>query len=350
MTDPLIMNRYIIVAFIFLIGCTSNTNESESRYSPEQSNSSPTSFIGNDYLIDDQHSYVGFKIKYFGYSPVRGRFNSFDGTLFYDENSPGDLSTTIYIDVSSINTGNERRDDDLRREGAWFDVANHPMAIFQSKKILTSEVGGFRLVGDLSIKGVTKEINIDFEPPTSISRDWAKNEQVDFAGSTIINRQDFGVFGGDFWSTIMEDGLTQLSDEVEIELNLHCRRPDYLARYEDADESDIGKQVLDFIKANGIEIGLARIDALHKQQSISSGKLSTIGYTLQEWGMLEEAKSVFNKKMELFEPSPIVYNQLGINQLLSDQKELAMYHFQEAKKLDSADSRATEYLRLMDQL
>ena len=74
-----------------------------------QSDFNYSSLIGKDFLLDDQHSYIGFKIKYFGYSPVRGRFNDFDGTLFYDPGNTGNLSVSVFIDVASINTGNERR-------------------------------------------------------------------------------------------------------------------------------------------------------------------------------------------------------------------------------------------------
>ena len=69
--------------------------------------SNPDSLIGRDYRIDAVHSYIGFKIKYFGFSPVRGRFDDFEGYVFYDEGNVSSLSVTLQIEASSINTGNK---------------------------------------------------------------------------------------------------------------------------------------------------------------------------------------------------------------------------------------------------
>ena len=84
-----------------------------------QTNAVTNLFAVNDYLIDDQHSYIGFKIKYFGFSPVRGRFNEFNGHVLYDEKDISKTSVTLFIDVASINTGVEMRDNDLKTSH-WF--------------------------------------------------------------------------------------------------------------------------------------------------------------------------------------------------------------------------------------
>lgn len=338
----------LVVIFCFS-GCKSE-KEDKTEFRVADEAISPKELIGKDYLIDDQHSYIGFKIKYFGYSPVRGRFNEFDGTLFYDDSSLGSLSASVFIDISTINTGNETRDNDLIKEGSWFDAANHPIASFQSKEMRTATDGSFQLDGVLTIKGISKEVSLEFEKPTDISRDWAANEQVDFTGKTVINRQDFEIVGGDFWRTVMEDGLTQLSDEVEIELNLHCRRPDYTARYDSAEATDIDKVVLDRIRSKGVKTGLSMIDSLARVESISSGKLSTIGYTLEEWSRHEDARRVFEKKKELFGASTIVLNQLGINSLRMGSLEEAKDLFNAALQKDSLNSRSIEYLRLIEKM
>jgi polyisoprenoid-binding protein YceI len=304
--------------------------------------------VGKDYLIDDQHSYLGFKIKYFGFSPVRGRFNEFDGTVFYDSGNLQSLSVSMFIDVNSINTGNETRDEDLKREGSWFDAASYPYAFFQSKNIETTAADGFTLVGDLTIKGIKKEVRFEFEQPTRISRDWAKNEQVDFTGKATMNRQDFEVFGGDFWSSVMENGLTQLSDEVELELNIHCRRPDYQERFMDSDSSDIRRIVLSQIDKEGLTPSL--LDGLSDNDKLSSGALSTIGYTLLEWDKLTDAREVFNKKLELYGASPTVYNQLGIVELKLSRLDSAKMMFKRSIQQDSVNSRAIEYQRLIENM
>lgn len=343
------MIRYflILVTGFAILACKTKPQNEGEHVGLDERPSSLKTYVGKDYLIDDQHSYLGFKIKYFGYSPVRGRFNGFDGTLFYVEGVPASFSTSVFVDINTINTGEETRDDDLKREGSWFDAKNHPIASFQSSTVRGNDSGGFTIDGILTIKGISKNISIEFELPTPISRDWAGNEQIDFTGKTIINRQDFGIVGGDFWSTIMENGLTQLSDEVEIELNLHCRRPDYIARYEDAQETDMTKKLLTVIKNGDLKTALTRIDSLFSNEAISSGKLSTIGYTLQEWKMYQEAHTIFDKKMELFGPSTIVFNQLGLNHLYQQEVDKAHEKFEEALKIDATNSRAVEYLRIL---
>ena len=340
---------FFLLLFVVLLSCTNNQQSQKDDKNQVVSNSAVTNFeklIGKDYLIDDQHSYLGFKIKYFGFSPVRGRFNEFDGTAFYDPDNLNSLSVTLFIDIRTINTGDETRDEDLKREGTWFDAENYPFAKFQSKKTVPYEDGSFDLIGDLTIKGITREIVMEFEEPTPISRDWAKNEQVDFSGKSKINRQDFDVFGGTFWSSVMENGLTQLSDEVELEIDIHMRRADYQARYEDAEEGDTDKLILDIIKSEGIESGLSAIVEFYSREELRAGTLSTIGNTLNEWEMYEEAGQIFSKKEELFGSSEATLNQLGINYLFLEEWEEAKKKFQESVEEDSINSRALEYLRL----
>lgn len=343
----------IPVFFFILLSCSNNESSKQDVRNPVQiaeSSRAINDFIGKDYLIDDQHSYLGFKIKYFGFSPVRGRFNEFDGTAFYDPENLNALSVTLFIDIRTINTGDNTRDEDLKREGTWFDAVDHPYATFQSKRAEAFEDGSFNLIGDLTIKGISKEVTVEFEKPTPISRDWAKNEQVDFSGKTVINRQDFNVFGGSFWSSVMENGLTQLSDEVELEVDIHLRRADYQARYEDAEEGDIEKVILDLIKSEGIESALKEIHEFGSREELRAGTLSTVGYSLNAWKMYEEAERIFKKKEELFGTSSTTLNQQGINYLFQEESDQAKRKFEKSIEADSINSRAIEYLRLLNRM
>ncbi len=346
--------KYFTLTLLLLLAACSSEESAPKEAIPQapatQTTVDPKAFIGKDYLIDDQHSYIGFKIKYFGNSPVRGRFDEFDGTMFYDKNDIESLSVSMFIDVNSINTGNERRDNDLVSEGTWFDAFNHMIITFLSKRVMKKTDGSFDLIGDLTIKGITKEVVVPFSPPTAITRDWAGNEQVDFSGKLTLNRQDFGVYGGDFWSSVMENGLTQLSDEVEIEMDIHTRRADYQARYEAADSADINKMVLDQIKANGLKAGLKAIDSLRVAEKLTSGKLSSIGYTLNAWKMHEAALEVFKLRALYFPERVTTWNQKGITHLLLGDLAEAEESFKTLLAIDSIDSRASEYLRLMEKI
>ena len=345
---------YQLILFALLI--TSCNSPGERSSSPDEAvltvsgETDLRSFIGKDFFVDDQHSYLGFKIKYFGFSPVRGRFDSFDGTLLYDADNIGSLSVTIFVDVSSINTGNARRDEDLKSTGSWFDATNHPTITFVSKEVIPKRDGGFDLIGDITAKGITLVDTISFDKPTDLSEDFAKNQQVDFSGRITLNRQDFGIYGGDFWSSLMENGLTQLSDEVEIELDMHCRRANYQARYENYDFLEVNKIILDRIRNESFQSGMKLIDSLNEVGSISAGKLSSVGYTLNTWGMYAEAKSVFDRRHELFPGRSSTLNQLGITYLFLSDQIAARTSFENAFEIDSTDSRANEYLRLLGKM
>ena len=348
--------RAHLILFLFIIllaACKDDAqNPSPSDYidSKLNRNDNLTSLIGKDYMIDDQHSYVAFKIKYFGFSPVRGRFDAFDGTLFYDTSSLTTLSSSIYIDVQSINTGNKQRDKDLTSDSSWFNANLHPFITFHSSKVHLKADQSFDLEGSLSINGIVNTVTINFDKPTSISRDWAGNEQVDFSGRLILNRQDFNVFGGDFWRSVMENGLTQLSDEVEIELDIHTRRPDYQKRYEAADSSNFRRIIPDIVKSKGLDNALTVIDSLHEAGSLTSGMMSTIGYTLNAWNMHEDALAIFEKRLALFPDKHSVHNQIGISKMLLGQNEDAKISFQKMQDFSDSDSRAKEYLRLLNKL
>jgi polyisoprenoid-binding protein YceI len=343
----------LLTLLVILSSCNNEKSESKNSFSDVLIENEPVNFkqfIGGDFLIDKQHSYIGFKIKYFGFSPVRGRFNEFDGTLFYNDSSITSLSTSIFIDVNTINTGNETRDNDLKSEGSWFDMANYPTISFKSTQVLPKSDGTFNLIGDLTIKGITLSDTISFDKPTDFSKDWAGNDQVDFSGSITINRQDYKVFGGDFWSSVMENGLTQLSDEVEIEIEIHCRKADYQFRYDTADSLDLNKEVLDVIKSKGLAQGLTKIDSLYQNEELTAGKLSSIGYTLNVWGLHEQAFVIFNKRLELYPNLNSTWNQLGITNLYLSNIQEAEKNFQNALETESNDSRALEYKRLIKKI
>ena len=322
-------------------------NHNKKRFQEIEDSFNLKSFIGQDYFIDDQHSYIGFKIKYFGFSPVRGRFNDFVGTLFYNPSNISNLSVSISMEVNSINTGNKRRDEDLKREGTWFDATTFPIISFSSTKVIPRAKGEFDLIGVLTLKGISRVDTFSFQKPTDLSKDWAGNDQVDFSGKIIIDRQDFKVFGGDFWSSVMENGLTQLSDEVEIEIDIHSRKADYQIRYDTADSLSINKLVLDTIKQEGIDSGMAILEDLFQDNKLSAGKLSSIGYTLNTWKMHPEAFLVFKKRMEYFPEKITTWNQLGITNLLMNNFNEASANFERVLKTDSTDSRALEYLKLI---
>jgi polyisoprenoid-binding protein YceI len=164
--------------------------------------------------IDNSHSAAQFAVKHLGISTVRGRFNKMSGTVQYD---PADLSKTLIdvtIEANSIDTRIETRDRDLRSPN-WFDVEQFPTLTFKSKKVETAGAGRVRVAGDFTMKGVTKEVVLDVDPPTTPLKDQRGIERVGTSATTRINRRDFGVGGSS----------AAASDEVMITIDLELMRP-----------------------------------------------------------------------------------------------------------------------------
>ncbi|NNC83218.1 MAG: hypothetical protein HKN79_06545, partial [Flavobacteriales bacterium] len=155
----------------------------------------------------------------------------------------------------------------------------------------------------------------------------------------------FEVFGGDFWSSVMENGLTQLSDEVEVEVDIHCRRADYQARYLTEDSTSMVKTILDRIR-DGEEID-SIFNSLQDAEGLSSGQMTSIGRTLLAWQMYPEALSLFKKKKELFPENYSIHNDLGITRLLLNDTLLAKKEFEKVLIDEPENSKAYEYLRLI---
>lgn len=345
----------LFIAIVIMISSCGSRGETETPDTGRESVMSQAELIdmiGKDFLIDDQHSYIGFKIKYFGFSPVRGRFDSFDGTVFYDPEVPGSLSVSLIIDVKSINTGVEMRDGDLQTEGpGWFNIRDFPQIRFSSNKVLMNGDGSFSLSGELTINGITKTISADFSTPTPMTEDLWANDQVDFSGTMVLDRMDFEVKGGDFWSKVMENGVTQLSHDVEIELDIHTRRTDYLARMASEDATNIRVSIPALADAEGIATAIEELRKLKvlPDSPVSAGALSTIGYTLFSQQKLEEARAIFLLRQEFYPGRLSSYNQLGIIELAQGNYTDAQTSFIKASK-DSTDSRPLEYLKLIEKI
>lgn len=169
--------------------------------------------LADEYKIDKSHSEVGFTTRHLMISNVNGRFTDFAGTITYDPTDVTKSAVSVSIKTPSITTDNARRDEDLRTS-EFMDVAKFPEMTFASKKV---EKRGSQLVliGDLTIKGVTKQVEIPFELSGPITDPWG-NTRIAAEGSTTINRRDYGVT----YNQMMKDGAAVVADKVKITLNV----------------------------------------------------------------------------------------------------------------------------------
>lgn len=166
---------------------------------------------GYRYDVDKTHSHVGFDVTHLVISKVHGQFKDYDINLLYDETDVTKSTVEVRIKVTSISTDNQRRDDHLR-SGDFFDAANHPEIIFTSKKIEKSDKG-YIAYGDLTIRGVTKEVALPFKVNGPII-DPTGNTRIGIEASLSINRQDYGVS----WNKGLDGGGFVVGDEVEIDI------------------------------------------------------------------------------------------------------------------------------------
>lgn len=164
--------------------------------------------------IDTSHSTASFVVKHMMVSNVRGSFGKVEGTVVYDGKNVANASVEATIDATTITTNNEKRDAHLKSPD-FFDVATYPTITFKSKSVKPGSNGRFQLIGDLTMRGTTKEVVLDVEGPTDPVT-VNNSQRIGATATTTLNRQDFGVS----WSRTMDGGGYVVSDEVKVTLEL----------------------------------------------------------------------------------------------------------------------------------
>ena len=144
--------------------------------------------------IDPAHSAAQFAVRHMGISTVRGEFKKVSGSAGYDTADPAKTSLDATIDATTVDTRVDMRDNDLRSPN-FLDVQKYPTITFKSKRAEAAGPGKMKITGDLTIHGVTKEVVLDVDGPTSPVKDPSGNFHIGASATTKINRKDFGVNG-----------------------------------------------------------------------------------------------------------------------------------------------------------
>ncbi len=175
----------------------------------------PSQALASNWTIDPVHSVAGFKVKHMMISDVQGSFRDVQGTVVLDQENIQGSKVDVTIAASSIDTGTQKRDDHLR-SADFFDVETYPTLTFVSTQV--KEVSGteFTLVGDLTIHGVTREVELQVTGPTAEAKDPWGNLRRAAKATTRINRKDFGLT----WNTALETGGVLVGEDVLIELDI----------------------------------------------------------------------------------------------------------------------------------
>lgn len=162
------------------------------------------------YVIDADHSNIGFSVKHLGISRVKGKFTTFSGVIMVDEKNLANCSVEVEIRADSVDTDNHKRDGHLKNAD-FFDVEKFPTLTFKSKSV--KKVGqAYAATGAFTMHGVTKEIRIPFTFEKAV--DPYKKARIGIDASLTVNRQDYGIK----WSSLMDNGGLVVANDVRIEL------------------------------------------------------------------------------------------------------------------------------------
>jgi polyisoprenoid-binding protein YceI len=163
--------------------------------------------------IDPMHTAAQFSVRHMGISTVRGAFTKVSGSVQYDAADPSKSAIDVTIDASSVDTRVTMRDNDLRSP-AFFDVAKYPTLTFKSRRVEPTGSGMLRVVGDLTIHGVTKEVTLEVEGPSEPMSAHG-SLHMGATATTKISRKDFGVNGA----------AMMVGDEISITIDVELVKP-----------------------------------------------------------------------------------------------------------------------------
>ncbi|MCU1238803.1 MAG: hypothetical protein JWP63_6770 [Candidatus Solibacter sp.] len=169
--------------------------------------------------IDPLHSSAQFSVRHMMISTVRGHFGGVKGAVIYDAGHPTASTVEATIDCTTINTGEAKRDSDLKSP-EFFDVAHYPVMKFQSKRVEVASAGKLKVTGELTINAITRPVVLELEAPVGPIKDTQGREKLGVSGTTTISRKAFGIL----YNPIMETGGVAVSDEVAINLDIELIR------------------------------------------------------------------------------------------------------------------------------
>jgi len=167
-----------------------------------------------EWQLDPAHSAAHFSVRHLMISNVRGEFTKLTGNAQIDPADPAKSAVEITIEAGSLNTREPQRDEHLRSPD-FFDVASYPTLTFRSKRVEPLGAETFKLIGDLTIRGVTRQVTFDVEGPTPSVKDPWGNVRAGVTASAKVNRKDFGLV----WNALTEAGGVVVGDEVKITID-----------------------------------------------------------------------------------------------------------------------------------
>lgn len=164
--------------------------------------------------IDPAHSEVNFTVRHMMISNVRGQFEKFNGTVDFNEENPAQSSVNVRIETASINTKEQQRDAHLKSPD-FLDTETYPYMTFASKNVVQTGDNTGRILGDLTIRDMTREVTLDVTYAGQAKSPWGTTS-AGFSATTTINRKDWGLT----WNQALETGGVLVGDQIKIAIEL----------------------------------------------------------------------------------------------------------------------------------
>jgi polyisoprenoid-binding protein YceI len=174
-----------------------------------------TSCFATEWTVDPMHSQASFAVKHMMVSTVHGTFNGLQGTVDYDPAHPKAAKAQITIDAASVDTRNDMRDKDLKSEN-FFDVAKFPTISFVSSKVETAGKGKLRIIGDMTLHGVTKQVTWLVDGPAAAVKDPKGNLHSGATATTVVNRKDFGLT----WNKTLDGDGVMVGEDIDLSVEV----------------------------------------------------------------------------------------------------------------------------------
>lgn len=304
--------------------------------------------------IDPAHSALEFVVRFMGLSRVRGRFAEFRGTILYDAERPEGSTVSLVVPVASIDTDNDFRDRHLKSPD-WFDAEGHPTMTFQSRRIEAKGGDRFVVHGPLTIRGVTREVQIPLVRLHAEALDAWGNRRVGFEGELTVDRTDWGIEGTNFFNRAFDIARMGVAHEVRIELVVsgvvqNMERVDFWSTEEG--EEPAGARVAEVLEAAGIESAIAEYRRLREAEAdrydVGEAQLNVLGYKLLQAGRVEEAVRIFELNAEIHPDSANVHDSLGQAYVALGDEDRARASYARALALDPISTSAIEMLRWLE--
>ena len=171
------------------------------------------------WTIDPGHSAATFSVRHMIVANVKGEFSGPVGTATFDPKDLTTLRVEATIDTRTINTRNPDRDKDLRGD-QFFDVSKYPRMTFKSRSVTVAGPGKLKVLGDLTIKSITKPVTLEVDGPTAEIKDIWGLKRIGATATTTINRRDFNIV----YNSLLEGGGAVVGDQVTISLDIELTR------------------------------------------------------------------------------------------------------------------------------